>query len=87
MKDMEMITRQTVAQKLIDYMNGTLTLAVLVDWAETALIDTPVEDALTHDVLAYIGVADVDGFPLGWGECHEFLTRLGAAVRVEMVAA
>ena len=54
---MEMVTRQMVAQKLIDYMNGTLSLPALVDWAETALVDTPVEDALTHDVLAYLGAA------------------------------
>jgi hypothetical protein len=75
-----------VARKLIDYMNGAIPLATLVDWAETILVDTPVEDATTHDILAYIGAADVDGFPLGWGECHEFLAQLGAAVRVEIVS-
>ena len=78
-----MITRQTVAQKIIDYMNGTLSLEVLVDWAETMLIDTPVEDRLTHDVLAYLGAADVDGFPLGWSECRDFLQQLGTKIRVQ----
>jgi hypothetical protein len=83
---METVTRQMVVQKLIDYMNGMLPLRALVDWAETVLVDTPVEDALTHDVLAYLGAADVDGFPLGWDECRDFLGQLGAAVRVEIVA-
>ena len=80
-----MVTRQIVMQKLIDYMNDRLSLEEIVDWAETVLIDTPVEDALTHDVLGYIGAADVEGFPLGWSECHDFLQQLGAAVRVEMI--
>jgi hypothetical protein len=83
---MEMISKQTVVNMLINYMNGTLPLADLVAWAETALIDAPVDTAMTHDVLAYLGAGDVDGFPLGWSECHNFLTQLGATVHVEAVA-
>ena len=82
-----MVTKQVVARKLIEYMNGLLPLAELVAWAEDSLIDTPVDGRTTHDVLAYIGAADVDGFPLGWGECHEFLRQLGVAVRVDLAPA
>ncbi len=82
---METMTNQTIANKLIAYMNGHASLAELVDWAETILIDTPLETAEASDVLAYVGAADVDGFPLGWSECQEFLAKLGVTVRVEMM--
>jgi hypothetical protein len=55
-------------------------------WAETILIDTPVEMADTYDILAYVAAADVDGFLLGWGECRDFLARLGVAVRIELTS-
>lgn len=80
---MATITKQTVVNRLIDYMNGDLTLPELVDWAETVMIDTPTDTALTHDVLAYLAAADVEGFPLTWSECYDFLRQLGATVHVE----
>lgn len=80
---LEMITKQTVVSKLIDYMNGRLPLRDLVEWAEIAVVDTPTDAAVTHDVLAYLAAADVEGFPLGWNECYDFLTQLGAKVHVE----
>lgn len=79
---MDMMTKQILVSKLLDYMNGSLPLVELVDWAETILIDTPTDEAITYDVLAYVAAADVDGFPLGWSECHAFLTQLGAKVQV-----
>lgn len=82
---MQPITNQTVAQHLIDYMNGDLTLTALVAWAESTLMDTPLADAVAHDVLAYIGAADVEGFPLGWGDCHDLLVKLGTPIRVAIV--
>ncbi len=77
-----MITRETVIERIVDYMNGAADLVQLVEWAEDVIIDTPVDEARTHDILAYIAAADVDGFPLGWSECHEFLNQLDAKVQV-----
>ncbi|MBN1963819.1 MAG: hypothetical protein JW910_04175 [Anaerolineae bacterium] len=80
-----MVTRDVVAEKLVDYMNGTLPLQDLVAWAEYHL-DAPVDGSTTYHVLAYLGAADVNGFRLRWSECHEFLHQLGAAVRVNLVS-
>ena len=82
---MEMVTHQTIATKLIDYMNNRLSLVEIVAWAELILIDTPTESAEAHSILGYIAAADNDGFPLGWTECHEFLAQLSIPVHVELI--
>lgn len=83
-----MVTRQVVIGKLLDYLNHRITLAVLVDWAEMALIDANFESEadipLLMDVLTYIGAADTPDFPLTWDMLSGFLERLGALVRVEL---
>ncbi len=83
-----MLTRQDVINKLLDYLNHRITLATLVDWAETVLIDTDIAEAdtvLLMDVLTYVGAADTPDFPLTWDILSKFLDRLGAPVRVELV--
>jgi hypothetical protein len=83
-----MLTRQDVINKLLDYLNHRITLATLVDWAETMLIDTDIAEAdttLLMDVLTYVGAADTPDFPLTWDILSKFLDRLGAPVRVELV--
>lgn len=85
-----MITRLTVSQKLQAYLNNELSLAQLVDWAETAVIDAQFEeeyDKLIFDIVARIGVADVDGFKLSWQEITEILEKLGYRVNVALETA
>jgi hypothetical protein len=81
-----MITRQHVSDKLIAYLNGEITLAAWVDWAENAAMITdfgPEEDIpLLADVVTYLAAADTAPFPLTWEICTDFLTRLGRPVRV-----
>ena len=84
------ITKQTVAEKLAAYLHHELTLAQLVDWAETALMDGELDENQTEqlaDVLARLGVADVRAFGLTWEDCEETLHQLGYAARVEVAAA
>lgn len=80
------ITRQIVSNKLLDYLNDTVTLADLVDWAENTFIDDilePDEDVdMLNDILAYLAAADTAQFPLTWEVCTDFLQRLGVAVKV-----
>lgn len=80
------ITRQVVSDKLLDYLNGTMTLSELVDWAENTFIDgtlEPDEDVdMLNDILAYLAAADTAQFPLTWEVCTEFLQRLGVSVKV-----
>lgn len=80
------ITRQIVGQKLLAYLNGQLSLAVLVDWAENTFIDdelAPEADVdMLNDILSYLAAADTPQFPLTWEVCADFMLRLGFAVKV-----
>lgn len=83
-----MITRETVRNQLLAYLNHRITLAQLVDWAENAMQDEafePHDAKLLGGVVARIGVADVENFGLSWDDCYDFLSRLGYQVQV-MVA-
>jgi hypothetical protein len=80
------ITRHTVKDKLLAYLNQQITLAELVDWAENTFIDgalePPDDTDLLNDILGYLAAADTAQFPLTWDVCAEFLDRLGVTVQV-----
>lgn len=83
------ITRQVVSDKLLNYLNGTITLPELVDWAENTFIDATLEADedvdMLNDILAYLAAADTAQFPLTWDVCTDFLQRLGVSVKVVTV--
>ena len=84
-----LVTKQTAAEKLAAFLHHELSLAQLVDWAETALLDgefaDPDTDALRF-VVSRLGVADVRAFGLTWEDCENLLDRLGYRTRVEVFA-
>ena len=76
------ITRQTVADKIADYLHGKVSQAELVDWAERAMMDADFDEAdaeLLSDILGRLGLADVAEFGLRWQDCEEFIRRLAIA--------
>ncbi len=80
-----MITRATVRDEIIAYLNHALTLAQLVDWAENVMNEGTFDSndsELLGDVIARIGLADVEDFGLSWDDCYGFLSRLGYKVQV-----
>ena len=83
------ITRHQAAQKLTAYLNHEISLAQLVDWAETAMLNgefaEPEAEALRF-VVSRLGVADVRAFGLTWEDCENLLDRLGYRARVEVSA-
>lgn len=84
------ITKQTIAAKLAAYLHHELTLAQLVDWAETALMDGELDESQAEPIataLARLGVADVRAFGLTWEDCEDTLHQLGYAAHVEVAAA
>ena len=84
------ITKQTVADKIADYLHHEMTLTQLVDWAERTLMDAELAEPdaqIVSNVIARLGVADVRAFGLAWEDCEELLHKLGFAPRVEVVAA
>ena len=79
------ISRQTVADKITDYLHGKVSQAELVDWAEQAMMDEDFEETdmdLLSDIVGRIGLADVAEFGLRWQDCEEFLCRLGYRAKV-----
>jgi len=81
-----MITRQTVTEKLLAYLNQEIPLASLVDWAENCFIeggfapDTDVD--MLVDMVMYLAGGDTEYFPLAWEICLDFLKQLGTSVKV-----
>ena len=78
-------TRQTVANKITDYLHGKVSQAELVDWAERAIMEADFQEAdvdLLTDIVGRLGLADVAEFGLRWQDCEEFLRRLGYRAKV-----
>jgi hypothetical protein len=84
-----LVTKQTAAAKLTAFLHHELSLAQLVDWAETALLDGEFADQ-DMDALGFVvsrlGVADVRAFGLTWEDWENLLDRLGYRTRVEVFA-
>jgi len=81
------ITCQTVADKIADYLNGKVSQAELVDWAECGMMDVDFEEAdmeILSDIVGRLGLADVAEFGLRWRDCEEFLRRLGYRATVKV---
>ena len=84
------ITKQSVAEKIAAYLRHEISLAQLVDWAETSMMDGEFEErdlTALRNVVARLGVADVRAFGLAWEDCELLLRQLGYAARVDIVAA
>ncbi len=75
---------------LIKYINRSIDLAELVDWAEEMINESDFEDEnfeLLRDITAQIGLADVREFGLSWDDCYNYLQKLGYDVKVKVSAA
>lgn len=84
------ITRSEVAEKLAAYLHHEMTIEELVDWAELAVMEGDFEEwdsETLRDIVSRLGLADVRAFGLTWEDCEDFLSRLGYAARIELVAA
>ena len=80
-----MITKKTVADKLIAYLQHQLSLEELTDWAEQSLKDASYVDDNFHtirDILAQLGLADVKSFGLEWRDCEIIMEKLGFKLEV-----
>lgn len=81
-----MITRETVRDQLLEYLNGRISLAALVDWAENAMVEggfAPDHDVdMLVDVVMYLAGADTEYFPLTWDTVADFMRQLGSPVKV-----
>lgn len=82
-----MITRETVAKMLGDYLHGDLALNELVAWSENSIAEEEFENVKLLEIVGRLGLADVRAFGLAWEDFREMLRALGLAARVDLVAA
>lgn len=81
-----MITKKTIAAKLLAYLQHHTSLAEVVAWAEQALLDADYKDDSAHtirNILAQLGLADVKTFGLEWRDCESIMGRLGFKLEVK----
>lgn len=84
---MKMITQEILAEKILAYLNGQISLDHLVTWAEDALViftesdQRPPNADIIWDALLYLGAADSPGFPLTWEAIKDMLEHLGRPVQ------
>ena len=81
------IENRNVVGKLTDYLNHSVSLPELVDWAEQAMMDGDFvgKDWKTvRDIVARLGVADVRAFGLTWDDCEQSLMELGYRTEVRI---
>ncbi len=79
------VTRQTVRDQMMAYLNRRITLDQLVNWAEDIMQEgtlDPRDAEMLRDVIARIGLADVKTFGLSWDDLYDFLSTLGYHVQV-----
>ena len=82
-----MVTRETIAKKLGDYLHGDLALNELVDWSENSIAEEEFEDSRLVEIVARLGLADVLAYGLAWEDFQDILFALGLFARVNLVAA
>ena len=82
-----MITRQSIADQLLNYLNHRIVLAALVDWAERSIMEGDVEEVYTKTIMQSLGriaAADVKNFGLLWEDCESIMKSLGFTIRVDV---
>ncbi len=82
------VTRKLLVEMLLKYINRSINLSELVDWAEEMVREADFEEGhfeLIEDILARIGLADVREFGLTWDDCYDYLHKLGYDVKVELL--
>lgn len=81
------VTRKTLVDMILKYINRKISLSGLVDWAEEMMRESDFEEGsfeLIRDILARVGLADVREFGLTWDDCYDYLHRLGYDVKIEL---
>ena len=79
------VTKEDIVDKILAYLNRSITLEQMVDWAERMICEAEYDERdfeLIKEILSHLGVADVKEFGLSWDECYDYLSRLGHRVKV-----
>ncbi len=82
-----MITKETVKQRIQDYLLLKISLRSLVEWAEDSFMQAEFDEkdaTILSDILSKIGVSNVKIFGIQWHEWNDFLSTLGYEVKIEL---
>lgn len=82
----KMISKQTIADQLLNYLNHRINLANLVDWAELNLMEGGFEqgqEKIISETLGRLAAADAEGFGLLWEDCNELMQLLGYKIKID----
>lgn len=82
-----MITRQNVANKLIDYLYYRISLTDLVHWAEQVMMEEELDEQdliLLREIVARLGLSDTIAFGLSLEDCRKYLNSLGYDVEINV---
>jgi hypothetical protein len=74
------VTKGDIAKKISSYLNRSITLEQMVDWAENMICEADYEEKdfeLIKEVLSRLGLVDVKEFELSWDDCYNYLSQLG----------
>jgi hypothetical protein len=78
------LTRAVVAHKLAAYLHQEISLDELVAWANVAMMEVDFEEIyydVIRNVVARLGLADVQAFGLTLEDCTSLLKQLAYDVR------
>lgn len=81
------ITRDMVADKIVQYLQHKIKLEALVDWAERVIMEEDLEDNYfdqINEVIMRLGLSDVQAFGLSIDDCEILLNKLGYTAKVNV---
>jgi hypothetical protein len=84
-----MITKQNIAEMLLAYLQHRLPKVELIDWAEKNLMEGYYEDDQFYtirNILAQLGLADVQAFGLEYQDCEAIMQKLGYTLEVKALS-
>lgn len=82
-----MITRDDVVSKLRDYLYHKIDLDELVSWAENAMMEEDFDEkhySSLKNIVARLGLSDIQAFGLTWDDCKNMLEQLGCTVELDV---
>ena len=81
------IGRNQLAERILSYLQQTISLSELVAWAEDAFAEGEPEEAYfdqTCEVTSRLGLADVNAFGLSLQDCEQMLNKLGYSANIKV---
>ena len=79
--------RVELADQISAYLEGRISLAELVSWAEELVMTGFEANPVETEIIYRLGVADAENFELSWEDLATMLKKLGYKVRLELEAA